>query len=223
PNQFLSIFFTPSEMIYEPNRIFEYNQDTSNIIINAQDHVAGKLATFVAKNILEGQKVTVVNAEYLVLTGPIKRSIGKFNDYLNKRRLINPSIGHKHHRSPSMFLQRIIRRMVPKKIIKGQKALKLLTIYESCPDELAHKKWMVCPRAQLKNTSDPIRKSFYIKELLTKFGWKYSEEADLQYQRVMAMRNDHKAALEVTKQKEDQLRKSDRFEQRVKELMEQIE
>lgn len=210
-------------MIYRPNRVFEHNYESPAIVVNAQGHVAGKLATFVAKNILEGQKVIVINTEYLVLTGPIERSVGKFTRYLNKRRLTKPENGQKHHRSPSMFFRRIVRRMVPKRIVRGQKALTLLSTYESCPDDLIHSKWVVCPKALLKNTADPIRKSFYIKELLIKFGWKYSNEADLQYQKTMAIRNDRKEKLERENTKNEEIRKTERFNHRVEELMDKIE
>lgn len=210
-------------MIYKPNRAFEHNFEAPALVVNAKDHVAGKLATFVAKNILEGQKVIVINTQYLVLTGPIERSIGKFKDYLNKRRLTKPENGQKHHRSPSMFLRRIVRRMVPKRITKGQRAMTLFTSYESCPDELMNSKWLVCPKALLKNTANPIRKFFYIQELLVKFGWKYSNAAEEQYQKIMAGRSDEKQKLLSLNEKEDQLKGSDKFNQRVKELLSQVE
>lgn len=210
-------------MIYRPNRVFEHSYESPAIIVNAQGHVAGKLATFVAKNILEGQKVIVINTEYLVLTGPIDRSVGKFTRYLNKRRLTKPENGQKHHRSPSMFFRRIVRRMVPKRIVRGQKALTLLKTYESCPDELISSQWLVCPRALLKNTADPIRKFFFIKDLLVKFGWKYSTETDLQYQRVMTIRNDHKQKMEQNNLKNEQIKKSEKFNRRLEELMDKIE
>lgn len=210
-------------MQYKPNRVFEHNCESPAIVINARDHVAGKLATFIAKNILEGQQVIVINTEYLVLTGPMERGIGRFKDYLNKRRLTKPEKGQKHHRSPSMFLQRIVRRMVPKRKVKGQRALKLLTVHESCPDEFMNSKWLVCPKAQLKNTSDEIRKSFYIKDMLVKFGWKYSKEAEQQYQHIMAGRTEQLYKKAQDFEKESEIKKNPKFAQRVKELMAQIQ
>lgn len=210
-------------MIYRPNRVFEHNSEAPALIVNAKGHVAGKLATHVAKNIVEGQKVIVINTEDIVLTGPIERSIGKFKSYLNKRRLTKPEKGQKHHRLPSMFFQRIVRRMVPKKKIKGQRALTLLKVHESCPDEFINSKWMTCPKALLENTSNPIRKFFYLKDLLVKFGWKYANEAAEQTQKVSCLRSESKEKEKNEKLKEQKIKQSDKFKRRVEELMAKIE
>lgn len=210
-------------MKFYSRRVFEHNNQSPALIIDAKEHVVGKLATFVAKHLLEGQKIIVINTENLVLTGPIERGIQRFKEYLNKRRLTKPEHGQKHHRSPSLFFQRAVRRMVPKRIVKGKRALSLLTIYESCPDDLINSDWMNCPKALLKNTADPIRKFYHLKNLLIKYGWKYSKETEEQNQKVEKLRSEMKQQKMLEREKENEIRKSDKFKRRVSELMAQIE
>ncbi|ELQ76655.1 60S ribosomal protein L13a [Trachipleistophora hominis] len=209
--------------MYNPNRTYEHNNQSREIVINAKDHVAGKLATFVAKNILEGVPVTVVHTENIVFTGPIERGVGRFKDFLNKRKLTNPLRGPFHHRSPAMLFTRIVRRMVPKKKYKGQCALSLLTVHDSCPDDLVATQCMVCPRAMLKYTADPIRRFYYMKDLCSKFGWKYFNEVERQNVIVEEIRRKAKETKEKIAEKVNSIKESDKFKRRVEELMAQIE
>lgn len=209
--------------MYQIHRHYEHNFDIPPIIINATGHVAGKLATHVAKRILEGVPCTVVHTENLILTGPIERSVGRFKSYLNKRQLTKPSKGPFHQRSPSEFFKRIVRRMVPKKKVKGQKALDLLKVYESCPEELTTAKFLVCPKALKKYTTDPVRKFFHLKELLVKFGWKNSDIVEEQNIEINNIRTKIKEKKVLREDKEKEVRTSEKFKRRVEEFMSQIE
>lgn len=67
--------------MYNPNRTFEYNNSKQMVIINAEGHVAGKLATVVAKHLLEEVPVTVIHCENVIFTGPLKRDMGRYKEF----------------------------------------------------------------------------------------------------------------------------------------------
>lgn len=122
-----------------------------------------------------------------------------------------------------MLFKRIIKRMVPKKKYKGQIALSLLTVQDSCPDELGTVNYMVCPKSLIKYTADPIRKFCHLKDLCKGYGWKYHGVVEKQNARVKEIRTKFKEENMLMKENELKIRESERFKRRVDELMAQIE
>ncbi len=92
--------------------------ELNEVVVDATNHVVGRLASIVAKWALEGRRVVIVNAEKAVITG------GDFNMVLNwyKTRIsewlthYNPEkAGPKIPRKPDRILRRVIRGMLPRK------------------------------------------------------------------------------------------------------------
>lgn len=145
------------------------------IIIDASEHVGGKLSTFVAKKLLENNSITVVHCENIKFTGPIHRGVGRYKDFLRKRNLVNPLKGPFHYKAPSALFRRIVKRMLPVRTKRGDLALKRLEVFDGCPKELELEKTLVCPKALLSYTADLRKSSYRLGDLCTKFGWKYDE------------------------------------------------
>ncbi|WUR04967.1 ribosomal protein uL13 [Vairimorpha necatrix] len=146
-----------------------------HIVVDASNHVAGKLASKIAKFLLEGHKVTVLCTERSILTGPLDRSILKFKSFMNKRCRVNPRKGPFHHVLPSMRFKRIIRGMIPYKFHKGKEALKNLECHEGIPSEFINSERVMFPECLLKYCNKPGKKYCLLGELLVKFGWKHSK------------------------------------------------
>merc|ERR1711978_477070 len=91
-------------------------------IIDGNGHLMGRLAAMVAKSLLQGQKVVVVRAAGLVISGNFYRNKLKVMEYLRKRHLTKPSRGPFHGRSPSKMFKHVIRGMLPHKTARGQAA-----------------------------------------------------------------------------------------------------
>ncbi|KAF7692993.1 60S ribosomal protein L13a [Cucumispora dikerogammari] len=191
----------------------------NHLYINADKHVGGKLATHIAKALLEGDKVTVVHCEKLVYTGPVHRGVGKFEAYLNKRRIVNPLKGQFHFREPSKFFKRTISRMVPKRFFRGQEALSRLELYEGCPKELENIVFDVCPKALLSYTADPKRKFYILGDLLKKYGWKRSEIVEQfnkeQEGRLYKIRQEE----QQMKEKQEKFKQTPEYKKKVDELL----
>jgi len=97
-------------------------------IIDGNGHLMGRLAATVAKCLLQGQKVVVVRAEGLVISGNFYRNKLKIMEYLRKRHLTKPSRGPFHGRSPSKMFKHVIRGMLPHKTDRGQAAFNSLKV-----------------------------------------------------------------------------------------------
>merc|ERR1711861_49399 len=89
------------------------------VVIDARGHLLGRLASFVAKEALLGQKVMVVRCEDIVISGSFIRNKLKLLMKRNKRMNTNPVKGPFHHRSPADMFIRVVRGMIPHKLYRG--------------------------------------------------------------------------------------------------------
>ena len=109
--------------------------------IDATGHVVGRLASVLAKRLLNGEEIVVVNAEKAIITG--KRSV-VFNEYKARHHRGSTAsrmrgIGPLYPRRPDMILRRTISRMMPYQQARGRDALKRLRVYLSIPTEFKDK------------------------------------------------------------------------------------
>eukprot|EP00178_Gracilaria_changii_P010209 TRINITY_DN29720_c1_g1_i3.p2 TRINITY_DN29720_c1_g1~~TRINITY_DN29720_c1_g1_i3.p2 ORF type:complete len:114 (-),score=8.82 TRINITY_DN29720_c1_g1_i3:342-683(-) len=103
------------------------------IVVDAKGHLLGRLASYVAKTLLSGQRVAVVRCEGINITGSLFRNKVKFSEFLRKRLLTNPRRTFVHYRAPSRILWRTIRGMVPHKTSRGAAAMGRLKAFEGIP------------------------------------------------------------------------------------------
>ena len=54
-------------------------------IVDGRGHIMGRMASYVAKELLNGQKITVVRCELLNISGSLFRNQLKFKDFKRKR------------------------------------------------------------------------------------------------------------------------------------------
>ena len=116
------------------------------IIINAKDHIAGRLATYAAKKALLGEQIVIVNAEHVYITGTPKTIV---DDFLRKRRMGTWATGPFYHRQPDRLLRRIIRGMLPHKQEKGKNAYGRIMCYLGIPEEFKNQKFEIIAGAQI--------------------------------------------------------------------------
>ncbi|VDN26473.1 unnamed protein product [Cylicostephanus goldi] len=79
------------------------------IVIDGKDHLLGRLASIVAKQLLQGEKVVVLRCEEINISGNFHRSKLKYMSFLRKRCNINPARGAFHYRSPGKIFWRTVR------------------------------------------------------------------------------------------------------------------
>ncbi|GFR60771.1 60S ribosomal protein L13A, partial [Elysia marginata] len=128
------------------------------IVIDGRGHLLGRLASIVAKTLLNGQRVVVVRCEGINISGNFYRNKLKFLKYLKKRCNVNPARGPFHFRAPSKQFWRVIRGMLPHKTTRGKEALGRLKVFEGIPAPYDKRKRMVVPSALKVLRLNPVRK-----------------------------------------------------------------
>lgn len=102
-------------------------------VFDATDLVLGRLATHVAKRLLEGEEVRVVRAERAVISGDRNEVVQRYRD---KRDLGTHRKGPFFPRTPDRILKRTVRGMLPYQKPRGREAYGRLKVYMGTPSEL---------------------------------------------------------------------------------------
>merc|ERR1711924_328857 len=136
-------------------------------VIDARGHLLGRLASFVAKEALLGQKIVVVRCEELVISGSHIRNKLKLLMKRNKRMNTNPMKGPFHHKSPSDMFTWVVRGMLPHIWYRGSAAFQRVKAVEGCPDPFDQIKKVVVP--------DALRVTRLKPGLAAELGWGYSD------------------------------------------------
>merc|ERR1712119_219030 len=135
----------------------------------------GRLASIVAKNILNGNKVVAVRTEAINMSGNFYRNKLKYLKFLKLRCNVKPSRGPFHFRAPSKIFWRTVRGMIAHKTERGKAALKRLQTFEGIPPPYDKKKKMVIPSALRVPRLKPGRKYCSLGRLSHEVGWKYQD------------------------------------------------
>ena len=145
------------------------------IVIDARGHLLGRLASFVAKEALLGQKIVVVRCEELEISGSHIRNKMKLLMKRNKRMNTNPRKGPFHHKSPADMFMRVVRGMLPHVWYRGSAAFQRIKAVEGIPDPFDQIKRVVVPDAIRLTRLKPGRKFTHLGKLATELGWGYSD------------------------------------------------
>jgi large subunit ribosomal protein L13 len=139
------------------------------LVVDAEGAILGRLATTVAKSLLNGYKVYVVNAEKAVVSGNPQMIIESYRIWLEIKTLRNPyKWSPKRPRNPIAIVKKAVKGMLPKDSWRGVKAFKNLKVYIGFPEEL--KKYNV---VKVAHTSSRLSKGFItVGEIAKMLGWK---------------------------------------------------
>lgn len=110
------------------------------MIVDAKGLVAGRLASNIAKNLVNGEMVTVVNAEELIIVGTESSILPKYKQRVDAGVKSNPHYGPKYDRIPSKMLRRMVRGMLPNKSRTREKLLKQIRVYNGSPANISIEK-----------------------------------------------------------------------------------
>merc|ERR1712066_637493 len=146
-----------------------------NVVIDAQDHLAGRLCAVVAKELLRGNHVTVVRCEGIFITGNFYRNKLIMLEKMNHRTATNPKDGPFHHRAPSAMIHRMVRGMLPNKTGRGQRVHANLKCIDGCPAPYDLSKKFKIPAALKQVRSAPGRKIASLGRLCLEVGWQYND------------------------------------------------
>jgi large subunit ribosomal protein L13 len=142
-------------------------QTTQNpaTLVNADGLILGRMASVVAKKLLNGEKVIIVNAEKAVISGKKKSKVAEAKEFLE---VGAPKRGPFHYRRPDRILRKTVRGMLPFKQPKGKNALKKLKVFISVPKDLTDQQMVSIKEAQASKLKGPY---FTLAELAKEIGW----------------------------------------------------
>jgi len=116
------------------------------IVYDASDLVVGRLSSHIAKELLLGKEIKVVNCERAILTGSKSTLMSKFGNFKN---IGKPFHGPFTPRMPDRILRRSIKRMLPHKAARGREAYKRVMCYIGVPEELKNQELQTIADANL--------------------------------------------------------------------------
>jgi large subunit ribosomal protein L13 len=105
-------------------------------VVDAEGLIMGRMATQVAKMLLNGEDVVVTNAEKAVITGSKDHIM---ENYWGKRKLTHQRKGPFFPRQPHLIVKRTVRGMLPYQTPHGREALKRLIVHIGVPAGLKGK------------------------------------------------------------------------------------
>lgn len=141
------------------------------MIIDGKDLILGRLASFVSKRLLEEERVTIVNAEQIVISGRREATFDAYDAWLETRNIANPRKGPFHLKRPDELVRRAIRGMLPFDKPKGRRAYRRLRVHIGVPEELAGKEIKGLPEASIERLG--TRRFIRIGELSKHLGGRF--------------------------------------------------
>jgi large subunit ribosomal protein L13 len=153
------------------SRKLKEKKKTLMTIVDASGLILGRLASHVAKRILNGEEIVIINAEKAIITGSRENIVGEFKTRLGTKTWQSQKYAPVHARRPDKYVRRVIRGMLPWKKPRGKNAYRKLKVYISVPENYKEVSTQTFSDAK-KN----IRPSMTVGELLKIFGWKPSTE-----------------------------------------------
>ncbi|MHA1682262.1 MAG: 50S ribosomal protein L13 [Promethearchaeota archaeon] len=146
------------------------------LLIDATDKIMGRLASKVAKLVLNGKNVIVINAKDIVISGAKKHIFDSYVRKKNIKTLTNPTRGPFFYRRPDRLFRRTVRGMLPFKKPRGQEAYKRVLVFVNDVDRDRYKNLTV---HEIQDVGMERLNSKFIKleTLSERFGWKNYEES----------------------------------------------
>jgi len=108
-------------------------------IIDGKGAVLGRLASYVAKEVLKGEETIILNCEQIIITGSKKNIEESFHE--KRSRVGSSQKGPKHSKSSEKIVKRTIRGMLPEhRFGRGREAFKRIKCYVGVPKEFQESK-----------------------------------------------------------------------------------
>ncbi len=123
------------------------------IVVDATDHVAGRLSSQVAKLLIKGNRVSIVNCDKIMISGTRSNIISEYREFLEINSINHWKHGPKHPRRPDTIMKKMIRGMLPKEKPSGKEAHKRLRTYIGSPKEVKSLKKIKFEKAMIRKSA----------------------------------------------------------------------
>lgn len=140
--------------------------EAKHTVIDASGLILGRMASMVAKRLLQGEPIIIVNAEKAILSGRRLSRVREAKAFLD---IGHPGKGPFHPRRPDQIIRRSVRGMLPRRLPKGANALRLLKVFLGMPHELKTASLQTIPTAHVGKLKCPY---ITIEELAKQIGYR---------------------------------------------------
>ena len=124
------------------------------IVYDAENQILGRLSSVIAKELLKGESIFVINSEKAVISG---NPVNIQQKYFNKIKRGSALHGPHFPKQPNDILRRTIRGMLPWDRTRGRNAYRNLKVFVGIPEELKNKE-----RKQVKEADASKLKTKYM-------------------------------------------------------------
>lgn len=101
------------------------------IVIDGTNEILGRLASYAAKQALQGNSIIIVNAEKVIILGSRAEIAERYKKWIKQGG--SSQKGPKVVRTSERILKRTIRGMVPHKFSRGSDAMDIIRCYDGVP------------------------------------------------------------------------------------------
>lgn len=137
-------------------------------LVDASNLILGRTASAIAKRLLNGETIVILNAEKALVSGKKRSKLKELKEYLEISGSASPKYGPFHPRRPDRILRRTVRGMLPRHKARGKEAYKRLRVYIGVPEKYKDK-----PVGTLKEaTARPRGVYTTLGGLAREIGWK---------------------------------------------------
>lgn len=120
------------------------------MIIDATDHVLGRLSTDIAQRIMGGEEVVIVNAEKALITGKRSSIMSHYKQRKDRGKIRK---GPYYPRRADLILKRAVRGMIPYQKPSGRDAYRRLKVYVGVPTQYTNAEKQKVDQAMSVTTS----------------------------------------------------------------------
>jgi len=103
-------------------------------VIDANNLILGRMASNVAKRLLNGEEIKIINAEKAIISGRKDTTFHRYRRYTDRG---SREFGPHFPRRPEQIVARTIRGMIPHTKMAGREAYNRLKVYIGVPPELS--------------------------------------------------------------------------------------
>ena len=135
------------------------------VLISADGLILGRMASKIAKRLLNGEEIVIINAEKAIISGKKKVKVAEAKEFLE---VGAPDRGPFHYRRPDKILKKAVRGMLPIKQPKGKTALRRLKVFMGVPRDYQELQTTTLEDAKALKLNGP---HLTLGELAKEIGW----------------------------------------------------
>jgi large subunit ribosomal protein L13 len=101
-------------------------------VIDAKNHIFGRLASNVAERIINGEEIVILNAEAIIITGAKEMVFAQFKAKVDRGQIRK---GPYYPRRADLLFKRTVRGMIPWTTTTGREAYRRIHVFVGCPEQ----------------------------------------------------------------------------------------